>query len=107
MRHRARQRASAAALGVIGAALTLLGCHADARDFAEQAQRFIVFDADLAELTGVAFTKAVCTSPPTTAPGTTFACTANADDGREWTFTVTIGRDGTYAVAVDGAESEL
>lgn len=98
-----RQRLLAGTLLTVAmSSLVAAGCRADARDFAEQAQRFIVFDADLAELTGVGFTRAVCDSPPTTAVGTTFACTADAADGGEWHFTVTIGTDGTYTVAVDG-----
>lgn len=99
-RRQQRRRRAAGALAVTAALLTVTACRADARDFAEQAQRFIVYDADLAALAGTGFSGATCTSPASTAPGTVFACTGDATDGTTWTFTVTIGDGGTYTVAV-------
>lgn len=79
----------AAAAVAIGA---LSSCAAGAGDFRSEAERFLESN-EVEEVQGRSFSGAECEEPDSTAVGTTFACTALANDGQRWTFTVVITED--------------
>lgn len=89
-----------AVVAAVTASIGVAGCAASARDFDEQAQRFIASDAELEDRYGVSFSDVECATPPSGAVGTMFRCSAAGDDDRDWRFDVTITGDATYDVTV-------
>lgn len=92
-------RHRAGTVGAIALIVTLAACSANARDYAEQAERFLTSDDAVKARFDTSFTSPECNEPPSTKVGTRFTCTADDSDGDEWTFEITIRPDGEYAVA--------
>jgi hypothetical protein len=84
------------------AGLVLVGvaaCSPDAGDFKDDAEDFIEDDdGDVETQLGLALSEASCEDPTSSDVGTTFPCTAVAEDGTTYNFTVEITGDNSYEV---------
>lgn len=83
--------------------MLLAACSADARDFQEEAEKYLesaTFTDDLEERIGerVEFTNAVCDRPESAEVGTLYGCTADADTADTWAFDVEITDDDALTV---------
>jgi hypothetical protein len=73
-----------------GAALLLVACSPDPADFREQAESYIE-TRDFSEQIGqLRYSNVDCEDPEDTNVDTRFTCTAEAEDGSRWLFTVEI-----------------
>jgi hypothetical protein len=79
-------------------AATLAACSTDAEDFRQSAEDYLEGDS-VTEQAGTSFSDAECGEPESTAAGTTFGCTAVAEDGTEWRFVVTIVDDDNFEIS--------
>jgi hypothetical protein len=84
------------------AGLALAGvaaCSPDAGDFKDDAEGFIEDDdGEVESQLGLALSDAACDDPSSSDVGSTFACTAVAEDGTTYNFTVEITGDNSYEV---------
>lgn len=84
-----------AGLAVLGGA----ACSPDEGDFKDDAEGFIEEDeGEVESQLGLALSDAACDEPSSSDVGATFNCTAVADDGTTYQFTVEITGDNSYQV---------
>lgn len=69
--------------------LALTGCGFSPDDYRKAAEKAIG-GADAARMIGHQFSNISCEDPGATSKGTTFICTADSDDGKQYQFTATI-----------------
>ncbi|MEO5898665.1 MAG: hypothetical protein ABIR68_00875 [Ilumatobacteraceae bacterium] len=96
-----------ATLIAVGVGLTILlgACGKDpsAADFKAQTEKFLQSDKTVKPKLGQQFTNATCETPPSTAKGTQFGCTAvGQDDEQTYAFTVEITSKSNYTVTLSG-----
>jgi hypothetical protein len=78
------------AAAAVVAALVLAACSPDAADFKSEAEKYIE-SREFSEDAGLLrYSDAECEEPGSTAEDTRYTCTATAEDGTQWRFTVEI-----------------
>jgi len=85
-----RKSLAVSALGfAVLAPLALSSCSKSPDDYRKAAEKAIG-GADAARMIGREFSNIVCDDPGATSQGTTFTCTADSDDGKQYQFVATI-----------------
>jgi hypothetical protein len=102
MNFRSLLTASAAALVLVACgsdepAATTSTVDAELAKFQQQSEDYIE-GFDVAEKAGQSFTDAVCEAPSAIKPKVTYTCTAKAEDGAAWTFTLEVTGDKEFTV---------
>lgn len=90
------RRAAVSAMVAVAGTLLLSACAPSAGEFGDDAERFLRSD-EVFQTFGLDLPDPQCAEPSSTEPGTTFTCTAAAQDGQtyEFTFAVTGRADAT------------
>ena len=99
-RQRCRHRAirwTIAPTALIVAVTSLSACAADRAQYQDDGERFLTGE-EVFGAYGIDFQDPSCEAPASTAPGTTFACTAQGDDGLTYGFTMQITGDNEFVL---------
>lgn len=92
-----RVRHVAVAASIAGV-LFVSGCSNDTETYKVETEKFITGNAELKEEYDTSFSDVTCDEPASIAAGTTYTCTAVAEDGSTWDFDAEIDGENSYLV---------
>ncbi|MBA3801423.1 MAG: hypothetical protein H0X22_00750 [Acidimicrobiia bacterium] len=98
-----RVRHVAVAAGIAGV-LFVSACSNDTETYKVKTEKFIE-DAEMGEANDTSFSDATCDEPESIDVGTTYTCTAVAEDGSTWDFDAEIDGENSFVVT-DGTKRE-